>query len=396
MSDPNHFSIARSEQRILTTHVGSLPRPDDVTQFIYAQERGEDVDRAALAETVQKGIDWVISKQISAGLDIVNDGEMGKLGYVNYIPSRLSGYKGITTTYSGGSSDLAEFPEFAKKNWALPDGFPTRQPACDGPVAYSNIEALDEELSQFRSGLDASKSGGLRPSQSFLSCPSPGVISVFFENQHYDSHEAYINALSDAMKVEYDAIHQAGSIVQIDCPDLAMGRHSKFKNLSLDDFRDIMRLHVKALNHALRDIPAECCRMHLCWGNYEGPHHHDVPLEEIVDIVMTAKPAGLLFEAANPRHAHEWKVWRNVDIPEGKVLIPGVIDSTTNIVEHPQLISDRIVRIAEIVGRENVVAGTDCGFSTAAGVHNVDPGIVWKKFESLAEGAQLASQELWG
>jgi 5-methyltetrahydropteroyltriglutamate--homocysteine methyltransferase len=262
-------------------------------------------------------------------------------------------------------------------------------PACDGPIAYRDTDAVRADIDALREALD-----GVAVEDAFLSAASPGVVAFFLADRHYGDHEAYLFAIADAMKVEYDEIHRGGFTLQLDCPDLALTRH-RIGAESLDDFRRFVRLHVEAINHATRDIPSEAMRMHVCWGNYEGPHHHDVALRDIVDVVLAARPAAISFEAANPRHAHEWTVFEDVPLPDGKALIPGVLDTTTNYIEHPQLVAQRIVRYAQLIGRENVIAGTDCGFASFAASSSVDPAIVWAKLAAMAEGAALATRELW-
>jgi 5-methyltetrahydropteroyltriglutamate--homocysteine methyltransferase len=261
---------------------------------------------------------------------------------------------------------------------------------CTAPISYQNVDELRQEIDDFHSAV-----ADAQPVEGFLTAASPGIAAVFIPNEYYATHEEYVFAIAEAMKTEYDAIHQAGILLQIDCPDLALSRPNFFGHLSLKEFRAAITMHVEALNHATRDIPADRMRMHLCWGNYEGPHDRDVPLTDIVDIVLTARPSAISFEAANPRHEHEWTVWEDVKLPDGKLLIPGVLDSTTNYIEHPELVAQRIVRFAEVVGRENVIAGTDCGFSTGAGSTQVDPRITWAKFRAMAHGAELASKKLW-
>jgi 5-methyltetrahydropteroyltriglutamate--homocysteine methyltransferase len=376
--------MKRSSERILTTHTGSLPRPDDLTTMLYARDKGELQEQAAFAQRVRAATAEVVRQQIECGVDVVNDGETGKIGYSTYVKDRLTGFAGEATPVR--AADLLEFPEYARRAVRVR----TQRPACTGPVAYKDREALREDLENFKTALQ-----GVEPEEAFLSAASPGVISLFLKNDYYPNHEAYLTALAEAMREEYDAIYQAGFLLQVDCPDLAMGRHIQFAGAGLDEFRRNAELHVEALNHALSAIPPERMRLHLCWGNYEGPHHLDVPLRDIIDIVLKARPAGISFEAANPRHAHEWKVFHEFTLPAEKVLIPGVLDSTTNYIEHPELVAERICRFAEVVGRENVIAGTDCGFATFAGSTTVDPQIVWAKFRAMAEGARLASQQLW-
>lgn len=377
--------MKRSTDRILTTHTGSLPRPDALVTLLYAKEKGELGDESALYERVQAATMEVVQKQLDVGVDVVNDGEVGKIGYATYVKDRLTGFDGEAGPLR--SADVLEFPSFAKRVYRLTG---VKRPACTGPITYKDRTALQRDLENFKAALQE-----VHPTEAFLSAASPGVISLFLKNDYYPNHEAYLEALAEAMKVEYNAIHQAGFLLQVDCPDLAMGRHIQFADASVADFRKNAELHIEALNHALADIPPERMRLHLCWGNYEGPHHLDIPLREIIDIVLKARPAALSFEAANPRHAHEWKVFHEFTLPPGKLLIPGVLDSTTNYIEHPELVAERICRFAEVVGRENVIAGTDCGFATFAGIAEVDPQITWAKFRAMAEGARIASEQLW-
>jgi 5-methyltetrahydropteroyltriglutamate--homocysteine methyltransferase len=354
--------------------------------MLSAKDTSELDDPAAFAVRVREAVAEVVRQQYEVGVDVVNDGEMGKISYATYVKDRLTGFEG-----EGGfppASDVREYPEcdpfYGTRRPTL------KTPACTGPIAYKNMEAVQADITNFTLAAE-----GMKPEDTFLSAASPGVIALFLENHYYPNDEAYLYALADAMKVEYSAIHQAGFVLQVDCPDLAAGRHTRFAEASLEAFRKHAALHVEALNHALAAIPPERTRLHLCWGNYEGPHHHDVPLKDMIDIVLKTRPAAISFEAANPRHAHEWKVFEGVKLPEGKVLIPGVLDTTTNFIEHPELVAERIIRFATLVGRESVIAGTDCGFSTFAGSTRVAPRIVWAKLEAMVEGARLASQQLW-
>ncbi|HEY8477992.1 MAG TPA: cobalamin-independent methionine synthase II family protein [Chloroflexota bacterium] len=381
--------MKRSTERILTTHTGSLPRPDDLTAMLHARERREPVDEAAFERRVQEAVAEVVRKQVEAGVDVINDGEMGKISYATYVKERLTGFEG-EGRLAASPTDLLEFPEYLQRLFSDPTIATMRTPACTGPIRYRGQREVQQDIARLRAAVD-----GVQATEVFMTAASPGVISLFLPNQYYPSHEAYLFALAEAMKEEYDAIHQAGFLLQVDCPDLAMGRHIQFGQASLEAFRKNAELHVEALNAALADVPSDAVRMHLCWGNYEGPHHHDVPLRDILDVVFKARPAGISFEASNPRHEHEWRVFETVRLPEGKVLIPGVLDSTTNFIEHPELVAERIVRLARLVGRERVVAGTDCGFATFAGFHTVDPKIAWAKLQAMAEGARLASQQLW-
>ncbi|MCL6649890.1 MAG: cobalamin-independent methionine synthase II family protein [Chloroflexi bacterium] len=385
--------MRRSTDRILTTHTGSLPRPPQLVQLLYARERGDSVDEAEFEQAVRLAVRDVVAQQVAAGVSVVNDGEMSKVMYSTYVATRVTGFEGEAKEPPAGALDLDEHPEWTQRMYALrSSGAPgvARRPACTGPIQYWNTAAVERDIANLKEALV-----GQPVADAFLSAASPGVVSIFLENQYYPNHEAYVFALADAMKTEYDLIARSGLTLQIDCPDLAMGRHSKWRRLSFEEFRQVAATNVEALNHALRDIPPEQVRIHLCWGNYEGPHTHDVPLRDILDLVFRVRATGISFEAANPRHAHEWAIWEEISLPEGKVLIPGVLDSTTNFVEHPELVCQRIVQFARLVGRENVIAGTDCGFSTAAGAMNVVPSITWAKFRALSEGAALATRALW-
>jgi 5-methyltetrahydropteroyltriglutamate--homocysteine methyltransferase len=380
--------MKRSTERFLTTHTGSLPRPDDLVQMMFAKEEGQPVDAAALRARIRSAVARVVEKQIEAGIDIVNDGEMSKPSYATYIKDRLDGFGGESRPLV--YQDLVGFPEFARRVFGDPGRSRRRTPGCDGPISVRDPEAPEADVANLTLAL-----ARLNAEEAFLTAASPGVISLFFHNSHYPNEEAYLYAIAEAMRHEYEIIAGAGLTLQIDCPDLAMGRHIQYARLSLGEFRARARLHIEALNHAVQNIPAEQMRLHLCWGNYEGPHHCDVPLRDIIETVFLAKPNGLSFEAANPRHAHEWTVFEDIKLPDGKLLIPGVIESKTNFIEHPELIAQRISRFAELVGRENVIAGSDCGYGTWVGQAAVDPRIVWAKFVSLAEGARLASRQFW-
>jgi 5-methyltetrahydropteroyltriglutamate--homocysteine methyltransferase len=380
--------MKRSTERFLTTHTGSLPRSPDLVRTMFAKEEGVPVDGTALAARIAEAVTDIVGKQTAAGIDIVNDGEMSKPSYATYIKDRLDGFGGEShpLTYR----DLVDFPELARRVFGDPGRSRRKTPGCNGPIAVRDPDAAKSDAANLAAALHR-----VSAAEGFLSAASPGLVSLFFHNGHYPSHEAYLHAIAEAMRHEYETVVAAGFILQLDCPDLAMGRHIQHADLSLAEFRKAAQLHIEALNHALANIPAERARIHLCWGNYEGPHHCDVPLADIIDVVFLAKPAGLSFEAANPRHAHEWKVFETVKLPDGKVLIPGVIESKTNFIEHPELIAQRIGRYAALVGRENVIAGSDCGYGTWVGQAAVDPDVVWAKLTSLAEGARLASRDFW-
>ena len=381
--------MAYGFNRFLTTHTGSLPRPDDLIQAMFAKEEGVPVDRLALAARIRTAVADVVKQQVKAGVDLVSDGELSKPSYATYVKDRLTGFAGSSNSFV--YQDLAEFPNLAKRVFGDPGRSRRRTPACTGPITVGDPAAALADVENLKSAV-----AGLDPAGAFLSAASPGVISLFFRNDHYPDQEAYLFAIAEAMRGEYEAIAASGFLVQIDCPDLAMGRHIQYADLSIEEFRKRARLHIEALNHALAAIPPERVRMHLCWGNYEGPHHCDVPLADILDVVFTARAATISFEAANPRHAHEWTLFERVKLPEGKIIIPGVIESKSNFIEHPELIAQRIARYANLVGRDNVIAGSDCGFGTWVGQAAVDPDVVWAKLAAMAEGARLATKQFWG
>ncbi len=380
--------MKRSTERFLTTHTGSLPRPDDLIRMMYAKEEGVPVDAQALAARVRAAVEEVVGKQAEAGIDVVNDGEMSKPSYATYVKDRLNGFGGTGNTFV--YQDLADFPNLAKRVFGDPGRSRRRTPACNAAISVREPRAAEEDAANLKAAL-----GKVTAAEAFMSAASPGVVSLFFRNDHYKSQEDYLFAIAEAMRHEYETVAKAGIVLQIECPDLAMGRHIQYAQLSLDEFRQRARLHVEALNHALANIASERLRIHLCWGNYEGPHHCDVPLADIIDIVLLARPNGISFEAANPRHAHEWTLFERVKLPDGKVLIPGVIESKSNFIEHPELVAQRIARYANLVGRENVIAGSDCGYGTWVGQAAVDPDVVWAKFAAMAEGARLASRMFW-
>jgi 5-methyltetrahydropteroyltriglutamate--homocysteine methyltransferase len=377
--------MKQSTERILTTHTGSLPRPEDLIRTMFAKEEGVPVDPAALGARIRAAVADVVGKQRAAGVDVVNDGEMSKPSYATYVKDRLTGFGG--ESHPLPYQDLTDFPGMAKRVFGDPGRARRKTPACNGPIAVRDPGAAQVDTDNLRAAVGKA--------ESFMSAASPGVVSLFFRNEHYPTHEAYLFAIAEAMRHEYETVAKAGFVLQIDCPDLAMGRHIQYAALSLEEFKKAARVHIDALNHALTNVPPEQARLHLCWGNYEGPHHYDVPLADILDVVFAAKPAGLSFEASNPRHAHEWRVFETIKLPAGKVIIPGVIDSTTNFIEHPDLVAERITKYAKLVGRENVLAGTDCGFGTWVGQSAVDPDIVWAKLASMADGARRASRELF-
>jgi 5-methyltetrahydropteroyltriglutamate--homocysteine methyltransferase len=378
-----------SHGRFLTTHVGSLPRPDDLKEMMWAREDGTSVDSAALDERVRLAVDEAVARQTKAGVDVVNDGEWGKPSYATYIKDRLHGFGGTaTTTYV--FQDIEALPQTKARVAADPGRKHRKAPSCNGPISVRDMEAPRTDAERLKKALKTHGAAG-----GFLTAASPGVTAFFFHNDYYPRHEDYVFAIAEAMRHEYETIASAGVTLQVDCPDLAMGRHTQFRDLDLAGFRERMELNVEALNRALVNIPAEQVRMHLCWGNYPGPHHYDVPLQDIVDVVWKAKPHAIQFEAANPRHGHEWVVFETVKVPDGKVLIPGVIECQSNYIEHPELVAQRIERYAKLAGRDNVMAGVDCGFSIHVGSGGVDPDVVWAKLGALAQGAAIASRRFW-
>jgi 5-methyltetrahydropteroyltriglutamate--homocysteine methyltransferase len=383
--------MQRSTDRILTTHTGSLPRTAKVVELLLAEQKNRGARKAELDTAVREAIAHVVAKQIECGIDIVNDGEQGRTDYTVHVLDRLAGFEGESTPPLGTGDP--EFPELAALLAQFASPFQHR-PACSGDVGWKDFAAAQADIDLSMGVMKGAKSTQLA-TELFMTSPSPGQIARYLKNRHYKTEEAYVYALADVMKREYKAIVDAGFLLQLDCPDLAMLRHTVYLDKSLADFRKIIAVNVSALNHAVADIPAERMRMHVCWGSTMAPRHTDVPLADIVDIVLGAKPTAVSFPAANGRHEHEWKIWRDVKLPPGKVIVPGVIDSTVNTVEHPEVVCDRILNFAKVVGRENVIAGVDCGFGTFAGRVQVDTKIVWMKLQSLAEGARRASAQLW-
>ncbi|MDE2841771.1 MAG: cobalamin-independent methionine synthase II family protein [Chloroflexota bacterium] len=381
--------MKQSTDRILTTHTGSLPRPPGMLGLLVEEQQARLSERTQLDDSIRAAVRDVYNQQVETGLDVVNDGEQGRVDYTVYVKDRLTGYEGENVPLGGMTSD-EEFPELAELLKPFASPFQVR-PKCVGPIDWMDWPAVETDIENLRAA-----SSGAGAEEVFMTSPSPGQISRFLHNDYYPSDEAYIYALADAMKRQYNAIHEAGFLLQLDCPDLALGRHQLFSHLTLEEFRAVAEMHVEALNYSVADIPADRMRMHICWGSTLGPHHTDVPIIDVIDIVLKAKPCAVAFPGANPRHEHEWKVWRDsLKLPEGKVIIPGVIDSTSNFVEHPEVVCDRIVRYAGVVGRESVIAGVDCGFGTFAGRLQVDSKIVWMKLASLVEGARMASEQLW-
>lgn len=379
--------MKRSTDKILTSHTGSLPRPKKVVELMFAEIENPGPNKAAFDAAVQSAVDGVVQKQMEVGIDVINDGEQGRPDYTSHVKDRLAGFEGESTAPLG--TGTPEFPELAEMLRDNASPFQNR-PACSGPVGWKDWPAAELEIAQAKQAMAKANAP-----EFFMTCPSPGQIARYLKNNHYKTDEEYVFALAEVMNKNYKAIVDAGILLQLDCPDLAMCRHTVCKDMDIPEYRDFITLNVAALNESVKDIPAESMRMHVCWGSTMDPHHTDVDLKDIIDIVLTAKPAAVSFPAANARHGHEWKVWRDVELPEGKTIIPGVIDSTTNIVEHPELVADRIVQYAEIVGKENVIAGVDCGFGTFAGRVQVDSKIVWMKLDSLVQGAKKASEQLW-
>ncbi|HEX3832842.1 MAG TPA: cobalamin-independent methionine synthase II family protein [Solirubrobacteraceae bacterium] len=382
--------MQRSTERILTTHAGSLPRPAQLLPLVFAQEAGETVDADLLDAEIQAAVMETVKKQAAAGVDVLNDGEVSKPSYATYVKDRLTGFggEGSIQEVAAAVMNLDDFPDFADHMAAtMASAAEIRFTSCDGPVSYVGQVAVRADIENLKAAVET-----VTPNGTFMSAASPGVIAVFSPNRHYASQEEYLDAIANAMREEYEAIYEAGFVLQLDCPDFAMTAPGAG---SVENFRRQLELGVEALNHALANIPAEAARIHICWGNGEMPRTSDVELKDIIDIVLKAKPAGIMLMASNGRHAHEWTVFEDVKLPEGKYVIPGVLDSTTNVVEHPEAVAQRLTQYAQVVGRENVMAGTDCGFGTIAGMQVVVPTVVWAKLEAMARGAEIATQRLW-
>jgi len=382
--------VLGSSDRILTTHVGSLPRSQAVTDVLFAREGNgavpPDADRIIADAVVD-----IVRKQVEVGVDIASDGEMGKISYATYIKDRLAGFDGDSPREPG--QDLVEHPRLLEKLAKLGSTAKYRRPRCVAEISVKDLQPMRTDIANMKAAIAAAK-----PREGFINTASPGTIALFQPNDFYPTQDAYLEAVAEGMRAEYEGLTQAGLLIQIDAPDMAMGRHTMYRSRTEQDFIGLAARHVEVLNHALRNVPADRIRMHVCWGNYEGPHTHDVPLEKLLPVVLKAKPQAILFEAANPRHAHEWQVFRDAKstLPDDKILVPGVLSTTTNYVEHPELVAERLEKFANIVGRERVIAGTDCGFGTFAGFGPVDPDIVWMKLKSLVDGAAIASKRLWG
>jgi len=378
-----------SQDRILTTHVGSLPRPSELKELLVRKDQSQPYDKEALDRLTRQAVFDIVRRQAETGVDIVNDGEMSKPGYSTYVADRLSGFAGHEPAKP--RLDTRDHPNFLAAYERMTGANVARRAVCVGPVAVRDRTPLEHDLANLRDAL-----AQVQVAEGFMTAASPGLVPVFQTNRHYPSHEAYVEAIAAAMQDEYEAIVKAGFVLQLDCPDLAMARHTSFQELGEPEFLKRAAFHVDVLNHALRNIPADRARIHICWGNYEGPHDHDIPFAKVAPILVKAKPQALVVEAANPRHAHEWTVWQEVKLPDDKILVPGVLDTSTNYVEHPELVAQRICQFTDIVGRERVIAGTDCGFGTFAGYGKIDPDIAFKKLGAMVEGAAIASRRLWG
>ncbi len=373
---------------IKTSHVGSLPRGPELVPQLLARDKGDPYDEAEFDRLVQAAIDDAVVKQVAAGVSVVSDGEIGKVGYSTYIIERLSGFGGHTPRKP--AKDLAEVPELAQKLAHIMGAQEFTRASAIDKVELVNLQPLHDDIRRFRLALDRHGEGV----ESFMNSASPGLITAFQPNQYYPSHEAYLADLVTAMRPEYEAIAEAGFQLQLDCPDLAMSRHTGYQDMSDKEFIAAIRANVDALNEATANIAPDRLRMHICWGNYEGPHTHDIPLEEIMDVILAARPATILFEAANPRHEHEWAVWAKADLPADKILAPGLVDTCSNYVETPELIAQRIERFAAIVGKDRVIASTDCGFGTFAGYGKIDPKVAWAKLAALRAGADIADERI--
>ena len=377
-----------SQDRILTTHVGSLPRPPELKALLVAKDQSQPYDQTALERLTRQAVFDIVRRQAQTGIDIVNDGEMSKPGYSTYVADRLSGFAGHEPAKP--RLDTRDHPNFLAAYERMTGANVARRAVCVGAIAVRDRAPLEYDLANLKDAL-----AQVQVAEGFMTAASPGLVPVFQTNRHYPSHEAYVEAIAAAMQDEYEAIVNAGFVLQLDCPDLAMARHTSFQELGEPEFLKRAAFHVDVLNNALRNVPADRARIHICWGNYEGPHDHDIAFAKVAPILVKAKPMALVVEAANPRHAHEWTVWQDVKLPDDKILIPGVLDTSTNYVEHPDLVAQRICQFADIVGRERVIAGTDCGFGTFAGYGKIDPDISFKKLGAMVEGAGIASKRLW-
>jgi len=378
-----------SQDRILTTHVGSLPRPPELKELLVRKDQSQPYDTAELDRLTRQAVFDIVKRQAQTAVDIVNDGEMSKPGYSTYVADRLSGFSGHEPAKP--RLDTRDHPNFLAAYERMTGANVARRAVCTAPVAVRDRTPLEHDLANLKDAL-----AQVQVAEGFMTAASPGLVPVFQTNRHYPSHEAYVEAIAAAMQDEYEAIVKAGFVLQLDCPDLAMARHTSFQELGEAEFLKRAAFHVDVLNNALRNVPADRARIHICWGNYEGPHDHDIAFAKVAPILVKSKPQALVVEAANPRHAHEWTVWQETKLPDDKILIPGVLDTSTNYVEHPELVAQRICQFADLVGRERVIAGTDCGFGTFAGYGKIDPDIAFKKLGAMVEGAAIASKRLWG
>ncbi|MGC2413025.1 MAG: cobalamin-independent methionine synthase II family protein [Stellaceae bacterium] len=378
-----------SHDRILTTHTGSLPRPAGLREVLVKKDQGQPYDKAELSRLTREAVIAIVRRQAEVGVDVINDGEMSKPGYSTYVADRLSGFAGHEPAKP--RLDTGPYPNFMAAYTRMTGEMNSRRAVCVGPIAVKDKEPLAEDLANLKAAL-----AQVKAVEGFMTAASPGLVPVFQNNRHYPTYEAYVEAIAAAMQPEYEAIVGAGFVLQLDCTDLAMAHHTSFQELSEADFLKRAQFHIETLNHATRNIPAEMMRIHICWGNYEGPHDHDIDFAKVAPILIKAKPQALVVEAANPRHAHEWQVWKDFKLPDDKILAVGVLDTSTNYVEHPELVAERLCRYADIVGRERVMATSDCGFGTFAGYGKIDPDIAFKKLGAMAEGAAIASKRLWG
>ena len=378
-----------SRDRILTTHTGSLPRPPALRDLLVKKDQHQPYDKTELARLTREAVAGIVRRQAEVGVDVINDGEMSKPGYSTYVADRLTGFAGHEPAKP--RLDTGPHPNFMAAYERMTGTNVARRAVCVGPIEVHDREPLETDIANLKAAL-----AQVNAVEGFMTAASPGLVPVFQTNRYYPSHEAYVEAIAAAMQPEYEAIVAAGFVLQLDCPDLAMAHHTSFQDLSEADFLKRAAFHVEVLNHALRNVPAESCRIHICWGNYEGPHDHDLDFAKVAPILIKAKPTALVIEASNPRHAHEWAVWREIKLPDDKILVPGVLDTSTNYVEHPELVAERLCRFADLVGRERVIAGSDCGFGTFAGYGKLDPDISFKKLRAMVEGAAIASKRLWG
>jgi 5-methyltetrahydropteroyltriglutamate--homocysteine methyltransferase len=379
--------MRRSEHGFLTTHTGSLPRPEDLQRAMFAKLEGEPHDAAQLEVLVREAVSDAVRRQAEAGIDIVSDGEMSREG-MQYLREHAAGFDGESKPFM--ARDVLEHPDAAARLGAIEGVQHMKTPACTGAIKYRDTAWLQTDITNLTDALE-----GVDADEAFLTVTSPGTVAQLIENQHYESREAYLSALADAIKIQCDAIAEAGFLVQVDACDLPMEFHVDYRDLSRSQAHQLLEANVGAINRALADIPRDRIRLHVCWGNYPGPHHHDVPVAEIMDLILAVKAGAISFPAANPRHEHEWRAWETADLPDDVILIPGVIDTVSTFIEHPRVVADRISRFARIVGAENVIASTDCGFGTFVGFSAVAPSVAYAKLAALAQGAALASDELF-